>query len=485
MVASKKRSGLSGRPGRHRRSQRGAASHWLRAGVVTAGMGAAIALGSGVADASPGDESGKSATSKSTRGPASSGTDNSASDSKNSAGSESRSVADDSTSGDETESIKDAAKAQKSDDDDEAASAVDEDATAADADTIAVDVDEPEFDVARPSESFGDDTEPDAPAPPVEALGLAVRNLQDRRETMGSTETSLREVQTDMVSPAAADVAVAAVAADPPNWFETALNSAWNVAKTVTNVVVNTVVGVLDAVRHTTMAVINGVTRLLWGDYIPKQNPTTTPGHWQRLQTVTGGLLNDGFHIDKIRSAYDGVERLVVYIGGTTLGLNQAAVLNGSGWFGDPKPWHIYQLGLATEDNPDIEILMFGFSQGGMDAQNLVARTDFNVKMVVTFGSPIVQDPPDPLDVWMLHLQAEKDPIVDWSRPGLLPKAVEAQIVYRTPTKTSNSYWAEWNPIYVVHGDRATYLEVAKKLDAEYLSDSNMDYWEGQYIRSY
>ncbi|ORV92652.1 hypothetical protein AWC12_02340 [Mycolicibacterium iranicum] len=238
---------------------------------------------------------------------------------------------------------------------------------------------------------------------------------------------------------------------------------------------------------RTTMAVVNGVTRFLWGDYIPKQNPTTTPGHWERLQTVTGGFLNDGFHIDKIRSAYDGVERLVVYIGGTTLSLfNQPIIANGPSWLGVLRSEQMDALRLATRGNPNIEILMFGFSQGGMDAQNLVAKTDFNIKMVVTFGSPIVQYPPDPNDTWMLHLQAQKDSIVyDWSKPNLLPEAVKAGIVYRTPTRTGDNDWAQWNPIGVVHSDPATYREVAQKLDSEYLSDSNMDYWEGQYIRSY
>lgn len=442
-----------------------------------------------MANASPGEESGGSSASAHTRGP-----DRSVSDADTSADSESQAPTKDPASQDNADSEDGESKTTSAEDLD-APDVTDEDApdvTDEDEDAIVVDVepDGPELVTAETTESSDGDSEPDVPAPPVEAMGLAVRSLQDRREVAELAPTAQHPSEPaggSVFAPlAAAPVNIAAVtAAEPPNWFAVAVNNAWNATKTVTIAVVNTVRRVVDGVVRTTVAVANGLTRFLWGDYIPKQNPTNTPGHWQRLQTVTGGFLNDGFHIDKIRSAYDGVERLVVYIGGTTLGLNQAGVLNGPSWLGEPKPWQIYQLGLATQSNPDMEILMFGYSQGGMDAQNLVARTNFNIEMVVTFGSPIVQEPPDPYEVWMLHLQAKKDPVIDWGRPGMLEKARIAESVYQTTTRTGNKPWADWNGLGEVHGDPATYREVAQKLDSEYLSDSNMDYWEGQYLRSY
>ncbi len=62
-MAGKKRNARSRRHGRHHKvPPPHTTGQWLRVGVVTAGLGAAIAAGQGVAGASPGDDSGSSGT---------------------------------------------------------------------------------------------------------------------------------------------------------------------------------------------------------------------------------------------------------------------------------------------------------------------------------------------------------------------------------------------------------------------------------------
>lgn len=510
------------RRGRHRKPTPPHRSvQWLRVGVMTAGLGAAIAAGQGVANASTDDggtSTGSTGPQRSTAAPSS----------------EERS-ADRTTSVTERDDDRTTSVTERDDEDDDTdrSEPADDDADedAADLDDTAEDSgddsggDEPpdELDeepadtdaqqpaqtevieqvslqTPEPTDNAGppsDDPGPDqVPAAPAETLYLAVRDQQQRREAEPVAEIAASSEPApdpgDPVAPSSARSALAPVtiaALEPPGWFTTAVHNTVVFVRDVVNVVVETTRRVVDATVRVVTAVVDGVVRTLWGDYdrIPVQTPTTTPGHWERLRTVTGGLLNDGFHIDRVLSAHDGQERLTVYIGGTTLGLNQMAVLNGLGWAQQVKSWQVDAIRRAQAGNPDIDILIVGFSQGGMDAQNLWANADalgLNVLMVLTFGSPIVQDPPtDPYD-WMFHIQAKKDPVPDWGRPGLRDKARTAGIIFDTTTKTGDKAWADWNGLGEVHGDPATYREAAQKFD-QWLSDSNMDYWEGQYLRYY
>ena len=499
---------------------------------MTAGLGAAIAAGQGVASASPGEGPDSGATSSAGQKRSANDTDTTASKSESTDSNEAASRG-------KTEAAEKDSHSTTTEDRKDELSEADDDEPSGDQDRYSqlqerveagqANLADPHLDEAQgiPTpvtdtppvviENFGGDFTnaevadgdegPVNPMPvPVESLGLAVRDQQHRRELKSVAEISATSQQTPQTTELALDTTsesalaslaipgaspATAAAVNPPNWFATALNNAWVFARNITNAVVETTRRVIDGVVRVTVAVIDGVAQFLFGEYdsIPVQTPTDTRGHWERLRTVTGGFLNDGFHIDKVRSAYDGVERLTVYIGGTNAfsPVNQPLIQNSIGWSGQPQWWQVDAIERAVGANRSMEILVIGFSQGGMDAQNLMAHSeelDLNVAMVLTFGSPVVQDPPvDPYD-WIFHIQAYKDPVPDWGQPGKRELGRVVGTVFETDTKPSNKFWADWNGFGEVHMDPATYREAAEKFD-DWLSDSNMDYWEGQYIRSY
>lgn len=104
----------------------------------------------------------------------------------------------------------------------------------------------------------------------------------------------------------------------------------------------------------------------------------------------------------------DGKTRYVVYIGGTTGewgGEGQSKLANvpaARGQLDDAQVKRLYEL-----IPKDAEVMLVGYSQGGMDAQNIAKDGKLNVTQIVTFGSPSRDD----LDVPAVHLRAQDDPI--------------------------------------------------------------------------
>lgn len=98
-----------------------------------------------------------------------------------------------------------------------------------------------------------------------------------------------------------------------------------------------------------------------------------------------------------------------MYIGGTTPrlnGVNQPILDNLIGFKGEFKEEQKDQVLAVLAEDKSLPIMLTGFSQGGMDAQNLADELDglgYNVKGVVAFGSPIVQPTPKPYPVAYLR----------------------------------------------------------------------------------
>jgi len=120
----------------------------------------------------------------------------------------------------------------------------------------------------------------------------------------------------------------------------------------------------------------------------------------------------------------DGVTRAIAYIGGTTgaWGLNpednQGIFENAISRLGIPKPDQVDAIKAEItrcEASPSCgaveEVLLVGYSQGGMDAQNLAFWNALGTPIagVVTFGSPIIAVNPV---VTTLHIQDSLDGIV-------------------------------------------------------------------------
>jgi len=121
-------------------------------------------------------------------------------------------------------------------------------------------------------------------------------------------------------------------------------------------------------------------------------------------------------HIQEIVGS-DGKTRLVVNIGGTQG--------NWEGLGGWGENWDLYtrgdspvvkairaQLDEQLKDYPGAEVMLVGYSQGGMVAQALAASGDYNVTEVVTVGSPRFDDV-DYGGAHVTRLEHNADPVVN------------------------------------------------------------------------
>lgn len=127
---------------------------------------------------------------------------------------------------------------------------------------------------------------------------------------------------------------------------------------------------------------------------------------WTQLKSVPNGGDMSGYRIQEVRGA-DGETRYIVYVGGTTGGLSdhQSPVANIGAISGNVDKEQAMAIYNAIPK--DAEVMFVGYSQGGIDAQNLAASGAFNVTQIVTFGSPVRND----LNIPAIHLRDSYDPI--------------------------------------------------------------------------
>ena len=149
---------------------------------------------------------------------------------------------------------------------------------------------------------------------------------------------------------------------------------------------------------------------------------TSTAQLFDRICKDNDGDL-DGFHIDRVVGP-DGKTRLIAYFEGTgqapRLTVDRNAKLT-DGWV---DPYLTSKIDRALSETPDgkiTDIMLVGFSQGGMDAQNIAASGRYHVTNLVTYGSPVIQH--DNAGIDTVHLQAKGDNVPEM---GLFGAAVEA-----------------------------------------------------------
>jgi len=195
---------------------------------------------------------------------------------------------------------------------------------------------------------------------------------------------------------------------------------------------------------------------------------------------------NNGVYTQHVWSR--GQEHLIVYFGGTTLDQinNQYWTKNLPSYLGvvDDKQIQAIQNALVGHAS-DEPILLVGYSQGGMDAQNIAANGYFKgqIKGIVTFGSPMTQyDTTYPV----VHLQDAGDLVPKTtellatgtavSLPFLSPLVAlgaGTQIAYHEYVNFGNtqagnvyrigsSYDGSGSDGLSIHGNPQTYLEVAR-----------------------
>lgn len=217
----------------------------------------------------------------------------------------------------------------------------------------------------------------------------------------------------------------------------------------------------------------------------PVAVPTTAQGLYERLRQTTD--TQTGIWIDKVTNG--GKISYVVYLGGTQLNpSDQQNIVNNI-----PSALHVVKSAqlkaivdaiTAPGGDPNAPIMLVGFSQGGLDAQNLAQlEPQLNVKSVVMFAAPLVYWSPSDRFT-QIDLVATGDPV-----PALtLPQQALQQLnghVYG-PAIPSD-YWnytaqeslvainpfasAAWKAVQealialAYHGDKQTYSSVGYLFD--------------------
>lgn len=214
--------------------------------------------------------------------------------------------------------------------------------------------------------------------------------------------------------------------------------------------------------------------------------PESTRQLWDNIHRFQDKEHSSGYHVQKVVGA-DGTIRYIVYITGTEMSLDgQSWPANLDAIDGQPDSKMVKALQNLIKP-PDAEVMLVGYSQGGMDAQNIAHQKNlFNVKQVVTFGSPVRND----IDIPSIHMQASTDLVpniatilpgvqagVDAARGGLLggvKGAIEGAIGGTVKAVTSPYapiYNIKTNPNYGIYtakvdgNPHASYDQVADKYD--------------------
>jgi hypothetical protein len=212
------------------------------------------------------------------------------------------------------------------------------------------------------------------------------------------------------------------------------------------------------------------------------QAPVSTTELYTKLRSLTDAPWSrTGVAIEQVQSSVDGKSRLIVYLGGTQwtdpsgprYGLARDAQLYATGYV---DTGIIDEIDKALTDLPEgTEIMLVGYSQGGLDAQAVASHWNDEphrgfITTVVAYASPLI-NPPGPNADHVAFLRAFGDPVAygtdglglvaflgsdyagDWRQAGQLFE-VDAGVSY------SGDYFN-----LQLHGDPQTYINVATQFD--------------------
>jgi hypothetical protein len=142
--------------------------------------------------------------------------------------------------------------------------------------------------------------------------------------------------------------------------------------------------------------------------------PTGTAGLMQQIHKTDGSY--DGLLIQQVVGE-DGKSRFIVYFNGTDAADRLTKERNLTVAGGHPDDYITRRIdaalraaGYAPGANGP-EMMLVGFSQGGMDAQNIAHAHLYNVTDMVTYGSPLTHA--DDPDINTVHMRAKGDNIPD------------------------------------------------------------------------
>ncbi|OBC07772.1 hypothetical protein A5788_06690 [Gordonia sp. 852002-50816_SCH5313054-c] len=169
-------------------------------------------------------------------------------------------------------------------------------------------------------------------------------------------------------------------------------------------------------------------------------------------------------YVQEVLSDVDHDRRLIVYVAGTDFASDaqQSAAENvGASLFvPDIDVLAAIDNAISETGNPDVEILLVGYSQGGIDVINAARIKRRNVIGIVTFGSPLSTA------VWSdtpsIHIRDTRDrvPKLDWGYGESLQQI--SGRVFEGKAETEHQWWN----LVDVHTNPETYIKMGSKFDA-------------------
>lgn len=212
--------------------------------------------------------------------------------------------------------------------------------------------------------------------------------------------------------------------------------------------------------------------------YVPYEaGPTGTEDLYKVLRAAMDGgeyhTLEHGVYTQHV--LVNGRESLIVYVSGTNgMFVNQSMLKNADALAHTVDQGQINVIKAAMRDSTE-PILLVGFSQGGMDVQNIAANAEKyglqdQIKAVVTFGAPLVQ-----LDRYpTVHLEENADivPTASFLTPynwlAAVVNSVGNQNLYAVsgPNGFNLAMLADVGNLGV-HGIKSTYEYVGRSFDSD------------------
>ena len=206
--------------------------------------------------------------------------------------------------------------------------------------------------------------------------------------------------------------------------------------------------------------------------------PTGAKGLYQEILS-TAKENGSGVRVQEVVGA-DGVTRFIVYLDGTLGGKDMPLLGNGPAAAGHVDQDISNRINAAltaagyTPGPNGPEMMLVGYSQGGMDAQNIAASHMYNVQNLVTYGSPLTQA--DQPGIATVHLRADGDnvPNLPQELMGLDGSGFGNQIPLDSPLSgpSHSIYTADphvnTGPLSLIignHGNQNTYTTVGSDFD--------------------
>ncbi|QZT58407.1 MULTISPECIES: Ig-like domain-containing protein [Mycolicibacterium] len=211
--------------------------------------------------------------------------------------------------------------------------------------------------------------------------------------------------------------------------------------------------------------------------------PTSYAGLYQRLRQKTA-YSTEGVHIETVLDDEGDEARVIVYLGGTTddwFGTNQPRIDNLPAFVTRTvKEEQLDLIDAALARVPGAKVMLVGYSQGGMDAQNIAALGRYDVTSVVTFGSPIVQA--GSAEYTTIHLWDPRDNVAQLTRSryeDLYFDALDDHELFESTSRTTDQSWLipfVDSGFWKVHGALGTYLDVGDAFENSPAGNSS-HYW--------